>query len=239
MTCRDCAREDMRVVGRGLCGGCYDRHWQAKTLDQFPRLSREPKPIPSEKPCPICKVMLPLEDFAKNNRRPDGRGSYCKPCAKAKYHRPARERKRAVLRPTEGEQGCRTCGDVKPFGDFYWEPDKGRHRYDCKVCMGIKGKEYWNRAGVVNQRERQLKAKFGLSEDAYLDMLDRQAGACAICKRTAESLNQRLAVDHCHASGRVRALLCSGCNCALGLLGEDLSRLTAAAEYLKVHALTE
>jgi len=40
--CADCKREDVRIVGRGLCGKCYYRHQKAGTLDRFPRLGDAP-----------------------------------------------------------------------------------------------------------------------------------------------------------------------------------------------------
>lgn len=233
MTCRDCARENIRVVGRGLCGACYDRHWNNGTLGQFPRLSRQPKPIPAEKPCAICKAVLPLDAFGKNNRRSDGRGSYCKPCARTKYHIPARARQRAVERPAEGDRTCRDCGETKSVDDFYWETDKGRFRYECKACMGVKGKRYWERAGGSHQRRANLKYKYGLTEACYQELLEKQGGVCAICRRPPEGLGRKLAVDHCHSTGKVRGLLCSACNCGIGMLGDDRARVLAAAEYLK------
>jgi hypothetical protein len=238
-TCRDCGRDQRRIVGRGLCGGCYDRHWQAKTLDQFPRLTRPPKPIPAEKACAICKVVQPLENFAQNNRRPDGRGSYCKPCAREKYHRPWVEQRRSVDRPTEGEQKCRKCGEVKPYSEFYWEADKGRYRYRCKACHLVQSKRRWERTGGRNQRVNSLKHKFGLTEEQYFELLAEQGGGCAICGRTPEELGKTLPVDHCHTNGHVRGILCSPCNTGIGMFGDNVVRLQAAIEYLKNDEMRE
>jgi hypothetical protein len=44
-----------------------------------------------------------------------------------------------------------------------------------------------------------------------------------------------LSVDHCHETGTVRGLLCHGCNAAIGLLGESIDRINAAAMYLAHH----
>jgi hypothetical protein len=61
-------------------------------------------------------------------------------------------------------------------------------------------------------------------------MLARQHGACAICKRIS---SKRLCVDHCHATDKVRGLLCWGCNIGLGNFADDPSRLREAAAYLE------
>lgn len=60
-------------------------------------------------------------------------------------------------------------------------------------------------------------------------MLDRQGGACAICLQVR---TETLHVDHCHATGAVRGLLCGACNRALGLLNDDPGLIRRAADYL-------
>lgn len=73
--------------------------------------------------------------------------------------------------------------------------------------------------------------RFGIGIEVWNRMYAAQGGLCAIC-RTAEAT----ATDHDHETGSVRALLCRDCNLGIGLLGEDPSRLRAAAEYLDAHA---
>lgn len=43
-----------------------------------------------------------------------------------------------------------------------------------------------------------------------------QAGVCAMCGEPPTGKQHRLSVDHCHETGRVRALLCTACNTQLG-----------------------
>jgi len=69
-----------------------------------------------------------------------------------------------------------------------------------------------------------------LAEAEYDAMLERQGGVCAICKGKSSG---RLVVDHDHATGNVRGLLCGSCNLALGLLRDDRGRLRAAMAYLE------
>lgn len=73
--------------------------------------------------------------------------------------------------------------------------------------------------------------KYGLTTEAYERLLDAQGGTCAICSRPP---GQRLLdVDHDHATGRVRGLLCSRCNMAIGKLEDDANLVKAAFWYLE------
>src|SRR5216684_1746352 len=70
---------------------------------------------------------------------------------------------------------------------------------------------------------------YGLTAQDLERMLIEQDGACAICTQTPA---RRLCIDHCHATQRVRGLLCDNCNIALGLLDDDPDRLRAALAYV-------
>jgi hypothetical protein len=69
----------------------------------------------------------------------------------------------------------------------------------------------------------------------YEAMLERQRGACAICKKSDEAL----CVDHCHACGKVRGLLCAKCNSALGFCNDSPEHLLAAVAYLQAARVEE
>ena len=56
--------------------------------------------------------------------------------------------------------------------------------------------------------------------------------SCAICGMTEAALGKRLSLDHCHASGSIRGLLCTPCNLGLGLFRDRPELLLAAATYL-------
>ena len=67
------------------------------------------------------------------------------------------------------------------------------------------------------QRRKRYSKVYRLSLVDYDAMRKRQNGACAICKRSG----QALCVDHCHACGKVRGLLCGKCNSVLGFCGDS------------------
>ena len=56
---------------------------------------------------------------------------------------------------------------------------------------------------------------------------------CMICGISEEELGRKLDVDHCHASGKVRGVLCNPCNMMLGHAKDNAKLLKAAAQYLK------
>lgn len=72
----------------------------------------------------------------------------------------------------------------------------------------------------------QRMALYGLTEDAYVKLWNSQGGKCAIC-----SHSYRLVVDHDHATGRVRGLLCAKCNTALGALGDGPALIRYLSAY--------
>jgi hypothetical protein len=92
------------------------------------------------------------------------------------------------------------------------------------------------KAKVDKQNWRgHLRRKYGLTEAAYLAMTKAQGGKCAICGKRNKS-KHRLAVDHDHVTGNVRALLCRMCNGMLGYSRDQPATLRLGAEYLERHA---
>jgi hypothetical protein len=79
---------------------------------------------------------------------------------------------------------------------------------------------------------RYSLVKYGITPSEYESLCRAQGGVCAICRNTCVT-GRRLAVDHCHATGAVRGLLCGKCNQAVGLLGDNPSTARDAAKYLE------
>lgn len=102
----------------------------------------------------------------------------------------------------------------------------------CGVCGDLVDRPNARKNGVCRLCERVKR--YGLTAAGYKAMLAEQRGRCAICERAPEDVGVRpLVVDHCHASGVVRGLLCAPCNMAIGLLGDDLATVASAAKYLE------
>ena len=80
-------------------------------------------------------------------------------------------------------------------------------------------------------RDGHLRRTFGISVDDYERMLEEQGGGCAICG-APEPEGRSLHVDHHHASGEVRGLVCFTCDAAIGQLKDDQALVLRAADYL-------
>lgn len=141
-----------------------------------------------------------------------------------------------VSRPDGDFIFCRKdkAGKFGP-GNWYWRP------FEKLVGTKLERTREWHRKKRASDpsfsMESSLKKQYGLSLDDYTKMHDAQNGLCAICgkpERAAGSNNKlrRLAVDHCHTTGKIRGLLCTSCNRGVGYLGDSVENLQSAINYL-------
>jgi hypothetical protein len=156
---------------------------------------------------------------------------------------------------------CTKCGGTKPAQAFYLHRGtKDGRATHCIDCQKARTRE-WNAANRAKVAARYAASKdarddnwrrdqrhlwlrrYGLTPEDYDRMLQEQGGTCAICQlperyidaRTGET--RRLAVDHCHITGKVRGLLCGRCNRSIGQFADDHERLLRAAAYLREAAV--
>lgn len=80
---------------------------------------------------------------------------------------------------------------------------------------------------------RNYRIKYGLTIEEYAWMCHRQDWMCALCCKPPGK--RGLVVDHCHATGKIRQLLCDFCNKALGVV-ENRSWMKLAEVYLANHS---
>jgi hypothetical protein len=122
----------------------------------------------------------------------------------------------------DGQATCRGCHRLKPAEEF---PALVYGSYWCREC----------RQQMVHTSTLR---RLGSSAEEYQQLLQQQDGKCAICgtcegHRSSRGQTCKLALDHDHASGKARGLLCNNCNRGLGRFRDSLSLLEAAVRYLQ------
>lgn len=124
--------------------------------------------------------------------------------------------------------------------NFYWKEPKfdKKTRADRAAYM-----REWQRAARAADpdygKNTDLKRLYGVTLDWYKEQQAKQSGVCAICNKPETSVIRgktlSLAVDHCHDTGKVRALLCNSCNQGIGMLKHDRDLLQKAIAYLETY----
>ncbi len=106
---------------------------------------------------------------------------------------------------------------------------------DMHSLLAEERKEQRRARAPAVARRHQLR-QYGMTLDDYDAMLAAQGGVCAICGSAEPGgSGGRFAVDHDHATGDVRGLLCAKCNTGLGLFGDDVPRMVKGIVYLAAH----
>lgn len=139
---------------------------------------------------------------------------------------------------------CTVCKLELTLDKFYnSKQTKDGKGYRCKDCERLVVKSYRTRYYEQTkewQRQRNRKSKYGLSKEQYEDLKLAQDCKCAVCKVVLDfsvkpDMKIRAVVDHCHSTNKVRGLLCSRCNQALGLFDDDKEKLQGAITYLELY----
>jgi len=131
--------------------------------------------------------------------------------------------------------GCRACAHEAEHIERAHRTPEERAKKAVQVKAAIARRQ--SRTGITYLRRTHLKNLYGIDEDTYQRMREEQGDLCAICHRpetrTRSGRLQELQVDHDHASGQTRRLLCNMCNVGLGYFRDDPGLLVTAAEYVR------
>lgn len=120
------------------------------------------------------------------------------------------------------DKTCNKCGCTKKSTEFYRDAGiADGHSTICKECkteVSLKWRE--NNRAQYNATQRAYNAanyqtarivRYGLTIEEYRALLNSQSNMCAICDKKPPG-KRPLVIDHCHDTGKVRGLLCYGCN---------------------------
>jgi hypothetical protein len=178
-------------------------------VNAMSRMRNNPVSV-SEKRCPHCKQTKAAGAFWISKATADGLAVWCRDCA--------REQKRQVAgtKPVT-EKKCSRCHTIKTaefFNSNTGAPDGLSS--SCSECT------VWNKVFRL----------YGITRQEYEKRFQAQGGLCKICGKPSV---ERLSVDHDHATGAIRDLLCGGCNRAIGFALDSPRILRLAADYLERH----
>lgn len=157
--------------------------------------------------CRLCKVPKALDCFRVDRGYVRGE---CKECA-------------AKLRRDWYAEDPKKCCE----GARKWSKE---HRESCNAS-----KRAWRQNNPSKQEVYARKTNYGITDPEFQSLLIAQKDVCAICGGPPVG-RKNLSVDHCHKSGKVRALLCGHCNTGLGSFKDDKELLLKAHAYLFLHS---
>lgn len=163
------------------------------------------------KTCSACKQAKPTTQFGKRTASKDGLAIVCKPCNNA---------------ISKAWRKANPGGNTESVRQWKLRnPDK------VKNYIKKRRSEQPEKVSAVWR-----KHKYGITAQQYDAMLLSQSGRCAICAKEFHHVGRKThkpQVDHDHATGKVRGLLCTECNHGLGRFMDSPERLLKAVEYLR------
>ena len=110
---------------------------------------------------------------------------------------------------------CIKCGHQRNILDRLNNPDK------------------WKKSKQISDRKYRLKEAYNLTSEEFALMANEQYNKCLICHKPPDGKYKRLCIDHCHLTNKIRGLLCSKCNTAIGLMYENVANIENMIFYLK------
>jgi len=152
----------------------------------------------------------PLANFAKDRKRKDGLTVHCKSCLK--HHRDVNKESRNKV--------------IKEWHKN--NPDKVKQSRAKSSAKNSERTRLWR----LKNQDSLLISRYGITKEDYNLMFEKQNGNCAICCKHQSLFKKSLHVDHCHSTNRVRGLLCSKCNQAIGLFKDSQESMLRACKYL-------
>lgn len=137
---------------------------------------------------------------------------------------------------------CPPCGSYKPIGSFSPQV-RGKYglKTECKDCSADRAKRLRESKDPEflrsSHQKWHLKKKYGLSQSSWDVMWATQGAKCFLCAASLTLGERNHATDHDHLTGKVRSILCAGCNLGIGHLRDDPELMRRAAAYVEFHRL--
>ncbi len=169
----------------------------------------------SNKNCPVENPQ-PLDRFSNGSRNKDGKSSQCKTCKYASNKRWENANKDRIA-------------------IYERSPERIARHKETTYAWRAKNQEKYNTYMRQRNKEAYPWARFkryGITKEWFDNTLELQDNKCAICKKANPSKKRCLAVDHIHATKKVRGILCYKCNRDMNVI-DDASHLEKCLAYKK------
>jgi hypothetical protein len=127
---------------------------------------------------------------------------------------------------------CQKCGKI--FETLAIRVRSGGEYFCSREChiANMKENAMCDHDRRIKEALYQKKSKYGLTEEEYKGLFNKQENKCAICGCEFNKNNKGF-VDHSHVTNKVRGLLCTKCNTLLGMANDNIEILEKAIKYLK------
>ncbi len=147
-------------------------------------------------------------------------------------------------------RAAKSNGNCQRCAAFLRKKKKGLFLNNQKLCRICKRYLDFNKFSIKHTQNGQLNSgctkcnnliKYKITSIEYEQLVIAQNNKCSICDKPEISIDKTngklrdLSVDHNHETGKIRGLLCTGCNIGIGLFKENSQILKKAIEYLKIH----
>lgn len=109
---------------------------------------------------------------------------------------------------------------------------KRKAREGFKTCQKCRNETARKTKRSKEQNLQERCSRYGIKPNQFYQMLEEQGNECGICGEMFDDKSSAM-IDHCHAHGHIRGLLCRQCNTAIGLLKEDVERMQGAIAYIE------
>ena len=132
---------------------------------------------------------------------------------------------------------CKTCQGINDRARYLADPDKFRKAttayYERNKQQVIDAATRWRRANPEKTSAIHRLKRHGITQDQFIAMKESQGFGCKVCGRPESECTKGLCIDHDHKTGKIRGLLCNGCNAALGFMQDDIAAIRALVTYLE------
>lgn len=199
-----------------------------------------------DKACSRCQEIKDLDQYNLSKRSVDGHYHVCLVCLdkariaknearRFRYHDDSEYRAKAItgtlLTRKSREQANPELKKIRSTKEVARRRNKRLTNPQWAEVQSAKQKANYRRT----KRETHMVSRYGIDLKGYLKLKETQGNCCRLCSRKLPDGafgGRAVALDHCHLTGRIRGVLCNGCNTALGKLGDNVEGLRHALVYV-------